>query len=316
MAGIFPGEEYPSLLVGLDAPDDSAVYQLNDEQAIIVTTDFFPPVVDDPYAFGAIAAANAMSDVYAMGGDPILAINLVAYPDGTITQDILIEILRGGAEKVREAGAVVAGGHTVTDKEPKYGLAVVGQVHPAKIIKKGGARAGDKLILTKPLGVGVITTALKQDIATSEEVAAATESMLRLNKAAARAAQNAGAHAMTDITGYGLIGHAQEIARQSNADFHIDMEALHWLPGAMTHAENDVFPGGMWRNREFFEPHVTFPAGTSDAVQNLLYDPETSGGLLIAVAADAADALLAALDDPGAAIIGEVTAGAGKISFR
>jgi selenide,water dikinase len=316
LAGIFPGEEYPSLLVGLEAPDDSAVYKMNDEQAIIITTDFFPPVVDEPYAFGAIAAANAMSDVYAMGGDPIVAINLVAYPDGTITQDILIEILRGGAEKVREAGAIVAGGHTVTDKEPKYGLAVVGQVHPDKIIKKGGAQPGDALILTKPLGVGVVTTALKQDIATDDEVSAATDSMLRLNRAAARAAQQAGAHAMTDITGYGLIGHAQEVARLSHADFRINLEALRWLPGARQHAENDVFPGGMWRNREFFEPYVTFPAGTPEATENLLYDPETSGGLLIAVPAAQVDALMSALANHEATVIGEVTAGAGRLVFR
>ncbi|MEO1442908.1 MAG: selenide, water dikinase SelD, partial [Chloroflexota bacterium] len=295
-------------------PDDSAVYKMNDEQAIIITTDFFPPVVDDAYEFGAIAAANALSDVYAMGGNPIVAINLVAYPDGLIPMEILTEIMRGGAEKVFEAGAVIAGGHTVTDKEPKYGLAVVGQVHPEKIIRKGGAQTGDKLILTKPLGVGVITTALKRDIATEDEIAAATESMMRLNRDAARAAQNSGAvHAMTDITGYGLIGHGQEMARLSDADMHIDTAALQWLPGALKHAENDVFPGGMERNREHLEQFTDFADGVSESVRKLLFDPETSGGLLIAVAADRANALAAEID--GATIIGEVREGTGQMIF-
>ena len=313
LSGIFPADQYPSLLVGLEEPDDSAVYKMNDTQAIIVTTDFFPPVVDDPYAFGAIAAANALSDVYAMGGQPLLAINLVAYPDGLISNEILGEILRGGAEAVREAGAVLAGGHTVTDPEPKYGLAVVGQVHPDKIIRKSGAKPGDTLILTKPLGVGVITTALKRELAADGDVQAATESMMRLNSQAAQAAQQAQAHAMTDITGYGLIGHGQEMARLSGVNLHIEAEALPWLPGALALAEQDIFPGGMHRNRDYFQAQVTFADNVSEPIQKLLFDPETSGGLLISVSSEQADDLLAQL--PDAVAIGGVRSGEGRLFF-
>lgn len=305
------------MLVGLNDPDDSAVYKLNDEQAIITTTDFFPPVVDDAYAFGAIAAANALSDVYAMGGVPILAINLVAYPDGIITTELLSEILRGGAEKVREAGAVVAGGHTVTDKEPKYGLAVTGVAHPDQIITKGGAKDGDKIILTKPLGTGVVTTALKQSLTTDDEVAVATVSMMRLNRDAAQAAQQIGVHAMTDVTGYGLIGHSLEMARLSGVDMHFQLKRLQWLPGAHKYAEQDVFPGGMWSNREFFEPDVRFADNISDSVRSLLFNPETSGGLLISVADDRLGALMDLLLKANieAAVIGDVTRGRGTLHF-
>lgn len=302
--------------MGLNAPDDSAVYKLNDTQALIVTTDFFPPVVDDPYAFGAIAAANALSDVYAMGGSPLLAINLVAYPDGLIDMSILTEIMRGGAETVREAGAVIAGGHTVTDKEPKYGLAVVGMVHPEQIVTKGGAQPGDQLILTKPLGAGVVTTALKRDLATEDEIAAATASMSRLNRAASLAAQQVGVNAMTDVTGYGLIGHGQEMAALSGVDLHINMAALRWLPGALKHAEADVFPGGMMNNRRHFEPHVDFADGISEPLQDLLFDPETSGGLLMAVPPERVPALLAAINHEDAVVIGEVQPGSGRLAFR
>lgn len=305
-------------MVGLSEPDDAAVYQLNDAQAVISTVDFFPPVVDDPYAFGAIAAANALSDVYAMGGDPLMAINLVAYPDGLISLEILTEILRGGAEKVREAGAVVAGGHTVTDKEPKYGLAVTGLIDPRKIITKGGAQDGDALILTKPLGVGVVTTALKRDIATAAEVEAATHSMSQLNRTASHLARQMPIHAMTDITGYGLVGHGQEMARLSNADLHIEMHALHWLMGAVAYAERDIFPGGMWRNKEHYAPHVRFADDIPDALRHLVYDPETSGGLLIALPSELAGELLAQLQAGGcdARLIGRVTAGTGRLIFR
>ncbi len=205
--GSFQAADFPDLLVGLHAADDAAVYRLNDRQAIISTTDFFPPVVDDPYDFGAIAAANALSDVYAMGGEVLFALNLVAFPD-TLDMVILQEILRGGAEKVAEAGAVIVGGHSVNDKEPKYGLAVTGIIHPDAIKQKGGALPGDVLLLTKPLGVGVITTALKRDLAAAEHLQAAVESMKRLNRDAARAALATDVHAMTDITGFGLLGHA------------------------------------------------------------------------------------------------------------
>jgi selenide,water dikinase len=318
LQGMFAPQDYPNLLVGLGEPDDAAVYRLNDEQALIVTTDFFPPVVDDAYAFGAIAAANALSDVYAMGGTPIMAINLVAFPDGLISVPLLSEILRGGAEKVLEAGAVVAGGHTVTDKEPKYGLAVTGLVHPDKIIHKSGIVPGDVLFLTKQLGVGVVTTALKRDIATDEEISAATESMLLLNKDAALAAQAVGVRAMTDITGYGFIGHALEMARLSQVAFRVELDAIEWLPGALRHAEADVFPGGMWNNREYLEPNISFPSGTPDPLQSLLYDPETSGGLLIAVSPEHADMLESELTQRGvlALRVGTAIEGNGTIEFH
>lgn len=314
MKNVFPTEDYPDLLVGLSNPDDSAVYRLNAQQAVISTTDFFPPVVDDPYDFGAIAAANALSDIYAMGGEPLMAINLVAHPEN-LDLALLSEILRGGAEKVREAGAVIAGGHTVTDKEPKYGLAVTGLVHPDAVTKKGGAQPGDRLILTKPLGVGVVTTALKRDLTSPAEVEAAVTSMKRLNRDASRLARDAGAHAMTDITGYGLLGHGHEMAHLSMVDFEIDLNAIEWLPGAQHYARADVFPGGMWRNAEYFGQWTTFAPDVAEPDRHLLYDPETSGGLLIAVAADRAETLLAALRAAGdrAQLIGTVVAGAGHI---
>lgn len=294
------------------------MYRIAPEQAIISTMDFFPPVVDDPYQFGAIAAANALSDVYAMGGEPLMAINLVAYPDG-LGMEMLTEILRGGADKVREAGAVIAGGHTVTDKEPKYGLAVTGSVHPDRIITKAGARPGDQLILTKALGTGVITTALKNQRAEAAHVDAAVASMNRLNRDAARAAKAFGVHAMTDITGYGLLGHGHEMAHLSMVDFELDFSALRWLPGAEQYALQDIFPGGKGRNREYFEQWVRFAQGISEHYQDLLFDPQTSGGLLIAVAETQAQSLLDALIDAGdrdSALIGQVSAGKGNILIR
>src|SRR5215472_2017075 len=223
----------PDLLVGLGKADDAAVYRLNDEQAIVATIDFFPPVVDDPYTFGAIAAANALSDIYAMGGAPLFCLNLVGFPED-LDASILSEILRGGAEKVREAGAVVAGGHSVTDHEPKYGLAAIGLVHPQHVWRKGGARAGDILLLTKPLGTGVVTTALKNEDATEEDVAAAVAGMTTLNGAAAEALRRSGSvHACTDITGFGLLGHALEMAEQSGVSLAVRAGAMAWLPGAL-----------------------------------------------------------------------------------
>ncbi len=317
MTGLFPTEDYPSLLVGLTAPDDAAVYRIDSERAIISTVDFFPPVVDDPYAFGAIAAANALSDVYAMGGEPLMAINLAAFPDG-LDKGILSDILRGGAEKVREAGAVIAGGHTVTDQEPKYGLAVTGIIHPERIIAKGGARAGDQLILTKALGTGVITTALKNNKAHEAHVEAAVASMSHLNREASRLAQQFGVQGMTDITGYSLMGHAHEMAHLAGMDFHISMGALDWLPGAKSYAEQNIFPGGMRRNREYFSQWVSFDDSIGAVDRDLLFDPQTSGGLLMTAAADQADALCRALQDAGeiAAVIGHVQPGSGQIVVR
>jgi len=314
LTGLFPIEDYPALLVGLNAPDDAAVYSLNAEQAIISTVDFFPPVVDDPYAFGAIAAANALSDVYAMGGEPLMAINLAAFPDN-LDMGILSEILRGGAEKVKEAGAVIAGGHTVTDREPKYGLAVTGIVHPSQIIAKQGAQPGDKLVLTKRLGTGVITTALKQGGANAAHVEAAVTSMSRLNRDAARVARAMGVHAMTDITGYSLLGHSHEMAHLSGVNLHIQHKALHWLLGAREYAERDIFPGGTGRNRIYFEQWVRFDKDVDDVVQQLLFDPQTSGGLLMAIEPDKAETLCNQLTNVGeiAAIIGDVSPGDGQV---
>jgi len=310
LKGIFSQLNTPALLVGLDQPDDAAVYQLNDTQAVVSTVDFFPPVVDDAYDFGAIAAANAMSDIYAMGGFPLFAINLVAYPDG-LGLDMLTEILRGGAEKVREAGAVIAGGHTVTDKEPKYGLAVTGMVNPKRILTKGGARAGDALILTKALGTGTITTALKRGVADAAHVKAAVESMARLNKTAAEIALRYDIHAATDITGFGLIGHAHEVAHQSGMDIHFDYGAIRWLSGALDYAKQGIFPGGEGRNRDYYETWTHFAGAFEVYEQDLLYDPQTSGGLLMAAAPDDAESLLNALLKAGetAAIIGSVKPG-------
>ena len=314
LRGLFSPADYPNLLVGLTDPDDSAVFKLDDDRAVISTLDFFPPVVDDPYAFGAIAAANALSDVYAMGGVPVMAINLVAYPDG-YGLDILSEIMRGGAEKVREAGAVVAGGHTVTDKEPKYGLAVTGLVDVDSIVTKSGARIGDIVILSKPLGTGVITTALKNGKASDDHVEAATASMSRLNRDAARVALEYGVHAMTDITGYSLLGHGHEMAHVSDGAFKFVFEDIPWLPGARDYAEQSIFPGGTDRNRQFFSSWVRFERSISRPEEGLLYDPQTSGGLLMAMDRDVADAALSDLARSGhqAAKIGEVVSGEGEI---
>ncbi len=314
LSDIFSTQEYPNLLVGLDSPDDSAVYQLDENRAIISTTDFFPPVVDDPYHFGAIAAANALSDVYAMGGRPFLAINLVAFPDG-LDLDILTEILRGGAEKVKEAGAIIAGGHTVTDKEPKYGLSVIGDVHPNNVIKKSGARVGDKLILTKPLGTGVITTALKRGDAETDHVDKAVATMSLLNKTASELAQEFQVHAMTDITGYSLLGHAHEMAHLGQVRFEITFAQLRWLEGAMDYARADIFPGGMHRNRDYFLKWVTIDHAIAEHQEYLLYDPQTSGGLLMSVAPDQCEDLLEKLIAKGeqASVIGTVLAGNGEI---
>src|SRR5690606_16186628 len=292
----------------------AAVYSLTPDRAIVSTVDFFPPVVDDPYAFGAIAAANALSDIYAMGGEPLFAINLVAFPDG-LDMSILTEILRGGAEKVREAGAVIAGGHSVSDREPKYGLAVTGTVDPQAMMTKGGAKAGDVLVLTKPLGRGVVTTALKREAADAAHVEAAIASMLRLNRGACRRARAFGAHAVSDITGYSLIGHGHEMAHLSQVDLRLSLSSLRWLPGAVDYAQRGMVPGGTARNRAYFAPWVQSSTALEEWELNLLYDPQTSGGLLMALPPDAAHGLVEALEASGeqAAIIGEVIPGSGSI---
>ena len=314
LSEIYQGSDYPQVLVGLSEPDDAAVYQLDGARAIISTTDFFPPVVDDPYDFGAIAAANALSDVYAMGGEPLMAINLVAWPED-LDKRILTEILRGGAEKVKGAGAVIAGGHSITDAEPKYGLSVTGAVETRAIIRKSGALVGDVLILSKRLGTGVITTALKRDIAAPQHVAAAVASMSRLNRAAAQLAQRHEVHAMTDITGFGLVGHALEMAKLSGVDFQLNMGDIALLPGTVEYARKGVFPGGMERNREYYSQWLRVEGELAQHERDLLFDPQTSGGLLMSVAAERAAALLADLRESGedAFVLGEVVVGPGNI---
>ncbi len=307
---MFRAGDFPDLLVGLAAADDAAVYRLNETQAIIATTDFFPPVVDDPYDFGAIAAANALSDIYAMGGEVLFAVNLVAFPD-TLDMSILGDILRGGAATVAEAGGIIAERLVGIGVWDVHGLAAIGLVHPDAILRKSGAQPGDSLVLTKPLGVGVITTALKREQATADHVASAVRSMKQLNRAAARAASAAPAHAMTDITGFGLLGHAHEMAQQSGVDFRLRLSALPWLPGAPDYGAAGAFPGGMGNNAVHFGPHVRFAEGISLLFQDLLFTPETSGGLLVALDPGAVAAYVAQV--PGAVEIGRVTAGTGQI---
>lgn len=265
--------------MGLSSPDDAAVWRLSDEQAIVITTDFFTPVVDTPYEYGTIAAANSLSDVYAMGGKPFLALNIAALPDN-LPPEISSEILRGGAEKAHEAGVVIAGGHTVKDREPKYGLVAIGFVHPQKIIGKNGLRAGDVLILTKPLGMGVTTTAIKQEKADKAHAAEAIEWMSRLNKSASELAVDFGVRGGTDITGFGLLGHAMEMAEASGVSLYFDFSKLPFLDGARGYAEKGIFPGGAFDNKNHFESSVTFAEHLDEPARMLAFDPQTSGGLL------------------------------------
>ncbi len=309
---IFHEADYPDLLVGLEVADDAAVYRINDEVAIVQTTDFFTPVVDDPYAYGAIAAANAMSDVYAMGGQVVLALNIAAFP-ADMDEAIIREILRGGAEKVKEAGGIIAGGHTIDDEEPKYGLAVMGIVHPARIATKGGARPGDVLLLTKPLGVGLITTAFKSDAADPAHVKAATRSMMQLNKHAAEAMQGGEFHAATDITGFGLLGHAYEMAEKSAVRLRLHFDDLPFHPGVKNYAELLLFPGGANRNKAAYERHVRFASRLGYERQLLLFTPETSGGLFIALPPGEVEGFLERCANLGqdAWIVGSVMEGEG-----
>lgn len=309
---LFDSKNYPDLIVGIESPDDAAVWRLSDEQALILTTDFFTPVVDTPYEYGAIAAANSLSDVYAMGGKPFLALNVAALPDH-LPLDISSEILRGGAEKAREAGVVVAGGHTVKDNEPKYGLVVVGFVHPQRIIRKGGLKAGEVLVLTKPLGAGIIATALKQEKASAEHVREAIEWMSRLNKNAGALASEFDAGGGTDVTGFGFLGHAAEMARASHVSLHFDFSKIPFLSGARAYAESGIFPGGAFDNQAHFQASLQFSPQLDEAARMTLFDPQTSGGLLFGVAREklsAAKARAQELNQP-LWVVGEVQSGAG-----
>lgn len=284
LQGMFAPADYPNLLQGLAEPDDAAVWRLDGTRALVLTSDFFPPIVDDPFSFGQIAASNALSDLYAMGARPLFAINLVGFPSG-LDAAILGEILRGGAEKVREAGAVIAGGHTIEDAEPKYGLAVVGMVHPERVLTKGGARPGDRIYLTKPLGTGVLTTAQKRDAVDARDLDAAVESMSRLHARALGLLEGfAGAvHAATDITGFGLAGHSHEVAERSGLALRLSSERLPLLAGAERYARAGLVPGGGKRNREYFAKWVRTSRELEGWQAVMLYDPQTAGGLFLAV---------------------------------
>ena len=312
LQNMFRGDQYPNLLVGLEVSDDAAVYKINDEVAIIQTLDFFTPVVDDPYDYGAIAAANAMSDVYAMGGEVVLALNICGFPSD-LSSEIIAEILRGGAEKVAEAGGVLAGGHTLDDKEPKYGLAVMGLIHPDRVLTKAGARLSDVLVLTKPLGVGIITTALKGEVVDPSHVEAAVASMKMLNRDAARLLQEVGVHACTDITGFALLGHGYEMAEKSSVRLRFHAERIPFLEGAQEYAEAWLFPGGTCNNQRAYEHAVHFGPGISEEMQQLLYTPETSGGLLVTVPPERLETLTALFSDERHPcwVIGEVVEGEG-----
>ena len=281
---------HPNLLVGLTAPDDATVYRISDDQAVVLTVDFFAPLVDDPYDYGAIAAANALSDIYAMGADPVLALNVAAFP-ADLPSETVAQILRGGADKVAEAHAVVAGGHTIIDAEPKYGLCVLGLVHPARILTKAGALPGDAVYLTKPLGAGLVTTAGKFEEAKPEDMSAAIASMTRLNCCASRMAREAGVRALTDVTGYGILGHAYEMATAGGAGIRFSAETLPLLPGALDYAYRGITTGGGARNRRYLEGKVKVSPDISEEMGHILFDPQTSGGLLFSISQEAIPAL-------------------------
>jgi len=309
----------PNLLVGLDTGDDAGVYKLTDDLAIVQTLDFFTPIVDDPYDFGQVAAANALSDVYAMGGTPITALNIVAFPIHTLDKAILTEILRGASDKCQEAGCNLVGGHSIDDQEPKFGLSVTGTIHPDQIRTNAGARPGDKLILTKPIGVGISTTAIKNNLLTDEETRRVTEVMATLNKTASEVMNQFDVHACTDVTGFGLLGHLTEMATESHQAITIRKDDVPVLPRVRELAESGTVPGGSKSNLKHVKDVVHFADHHDEVDQIILADAVTSGGLLMAVNKDEADSLLNALNEKGidAKVIGEVADGdAGHIYVK
>jgi selenide,water dikinase len=318
--GLEPAAD-PHLLVGMDTSDDAAVYLVRDDLGLVVTTDFFTPIVDDPYDWGRIAATNALSDVYAMGGTPLLALNLVAWPREGLAFELLARVLDGGADVVRAAGALVGGGHSIDDAEPKYGLAVIGTVHPDDVLTNAGARPGDALVLTKPIGLGIVSTAVKRDNATPELVADAVHVMTALNASARDAALELGhaTHAATDVTGFGLLGHLREMLAASGVAAEVDAAAVPVIDGVRDLVAAGMVAGGTQRNHAFMSDVVDWGALPDDE-QLLLADAQTSGGLLIAVAAERAPALVNALESRGtlaAAVVGRTTAGSpGHIAIR
>jgi selenide,water dikinase len=308
----------PRILVDASRRDDAAVFQVAPDRAIVATVDFFTPIVDDPYDFGRIAAANAFSDVYAMGATPLLALNVVGWPREALPFELLGEVLRGGADVARAAGAFVLGGHSVDDPEPKYGMVAIGEVAPDRIVTNARARPGDALVLTKPLGTGILSTALKRDLVTEADLAEAVAVMTTLNAGAARAMLAVGAHAATDVTGFGLLGHLRTLLEASGAAAELEAAAVPILPRARELAERGAVPGGTTRNAASAAETVTFANRVDATARLLLADAQTSGGLLIAVAPERTAALVAALEreeTPAAAIVGRVVAGAaGRIS--
>jgi len=302
---------HPNLLVGLSAPDDATVYKLSDEQAVVLTVDFFAPLVDDPYDYGSIAATNAISDVYAMGAEPVLALNIAGFPADLPSQTVA-DILRGGADKVGEAGAVVAGGHTIIDEEPKYGLCVLGLVHPDRILTKAGACPGDAVYLTKALGTGLVTTAAKFDEAAPEHLQAAIRSMTMLNRHASHIARES-AHALTDVTGYSILGHAYEMASAGNVSIRFTCSALPLLPGALDYAFKGITTGGGARNRNYLDGKVDISPKVTEEIQHILFDPQTSGGLLFALPPEATARTESAFEVAGLGLwrVGEVIEGRG-----
>ena len=310
VVSIFESKDYPNLLVGLGDPDDAAVWKIDEERALVITTDFFTPVVDTPYEYGAIAAANSISDVYAMGGKPFLALNTAAFPP-ELPPEFLGEILRGGAEKAKEAGVVIAGGHTIQDKEPKYGLIVLGLVQLSKMMTKSQAKPGERLVLSKPLGFGTITTAIKGQQATREDTEEVIRWMTTLNDKSAQLAIQHGIKSATDITGFSLLGHAWEMAVNSGVGMRFSWEKIPFLPSAFKYAEEYIFPGGTSDNRLYFQPHVRFTRQLEEYEIMLLFDAQTSGGLLFSVPQDKLDALLAHAEEIGQPLweIGEVVEG-------
>jgi len=305
-----------ALLAGLDPPDDAAVYRVADELAIIGTLDFFPPLVDDPRTFGEIAAANALSDVFAMGGRVLFALSIAAFPED-LPREVMTEIFAGASAKVREAGGTLAGGHTIRDPEPKYGLAVIGAAHPDRLLRKGGARPGDRLVLTKPLGTGILVSGARQGRTSADDLAAAIDTMRRLNRAASEALVAAGVGAATDVTGFGLLGHGLEMARASGTSFRFEASALPALAGARELATAGIETGGAAHNRRFVAASLEVAVGIPADVTTLAHDPQTSGGLLAAVPPDAVDIVDAAFDAGGVEHwwIGTVTAGEARISL-
>jgi selenide,water dikinase len=309
---------HPDLLIGTETGDDAAVWRLDADRALVATTDFFTPVVDDPRTWGRIAATNAVSDVYAMGGRPLFALNIVAWPNEVLPTEMLGEVLAGGADVGRECGFAVVGGHSIDDPEPKYGLAVVGEVHPDRILTNAGLRPGDALVLTKPLGVGIATTAVKAGTASGELLDAAVTTMCTPNATAAAAALAAGSGGCTDVTGFGLLGHLRKMAAASGVDAVVEVGAVPLLPGAREQADAGIVPGGTRRNREWVTEVLDIAPGVSETDVVLLADAQTSGGLLFGAEPARAEAAVAELREQGgqAAVIGRANPGSGRIRVR